>query len=678
MSDKSIKTKIEKLRLEIDKHRIAYHVHDKPTISDEVYDSLMKELIELEGKYPQFNDEFSPSKRVGGEVLREFQKVKHTVPQWSFDNVFGLAELLKWEERNINYLRKDKGIEAKLEYFCELKIDGVKVVLYYKDGKLDKALTRGDGEVGEDITANIKTLKTIPFSLGANIDLAVIGELWIGKKEFKKINLERVRNGLEEYKNPRNLSAGTVRQLDTKLVAQRKLNYFAYDSEFINDGIGNPKWVLDSVKSQKSEIEMLKKLGFMVNTESRFCENIDEIQKMHTFWNTERKDKQDYGIDGIVIKVDNKKLYDELGFTAKSPRGGVAYKFTAQEAVSKLLAVTYQVGRTGVVTPVAELNPIELSGSTVKRATLHNYEEIERLGVKIGDSVMVRKAGDIIPQVFGVLTELRTGSEKKIPSIKNCPVCKETLSKDTENSGIKIYCPNEYCEAKAINKVIYFAGRKCANIEGLGESTVNSLYEAGFVKRVSDLYKLSLEQILTLEGFKDKSAVNLLGAIEKARTLKLETFIMGLSIKNIGEETSGDLAKTFKSLDNFLALERSDLEKIHGLGERIIDDLVSYLADKDNRKEIALLLKFVKVLDYKNESKSARLDDMRFVITGTFTKYSREDIEKMIKTNGGSVQSTVNQKTSFLILGTDPGSKLSKATKFGIKNITLDQFLKML
>jgi DNA ligase (NAD+) len=531
MSDKSIKTKIEKLRLEIDKHRIAYHVHDKPTISDEVYDSLMKELIELEGKYPQFNDEFSPSKRVGGEVLREFQKVKHTVPQWSFDNVFGLAELLKWEERNINYLRKDKGIEAKLEYFCELKIDGVKVVLYYKDGKLDKALTRGDGEVGEDITANIKTLKTIPFSLGANIDLAVIGELWIGKKEFKKINLERVRNGLEEYKNPRNLSAGTVRQLDTKLVAQRKLNYFAYDSEFINDGIGNPKWVLDSVKSQKSEIEMLKKLGFMVNTESRFCENIDEIQKMHTFWNTERKDKQDYGIDGIVIKVDNKKLYDELGFTAKSPRGGVAYKFTAQEAVSKLLAVTYQVGRTGVVTPVAELNPIELSGSTVKRATLHNYEEIERLGVKIGDSVMVRKAGDIIPQVFGVLTELRTGSEKKIPSIKNCPVCKETLSKDTENSGIKIYCPNEYCEAKAINKVIYFAGRKCANIEGLGESTVNSLYEAGFVKRVSDLYKLSLEQILTLEGFKDKSAVNLLGAIEKARTLKLETFIMGALYK---------------------------------------------------------------------------------------------------------------------------------------------------
>lgn len=678
MSDKSIKTKIEKLRSEIDKHRVAYHVEDKPTISDEIYDSLMKQLVELEEKYPQFDDQFSPSKRVGGEVLKDFQKVRHTVPQWSFDNVFNVEELSKWEERNLNYLKKDKGIETKLDYFCELKIDGVKIVLYYKNGKLDKALTRGDGETGEDVTANIKTLKAIPFNLGGDITFAVIGELWIGKKEFEKINSERVKNGLEEYKNPRNLSAGTIRQLDTALVAQRKLNYFAYDSEFIDQGIGNPKWILDSVKNQKSEIEMLTKLGFVVNKESKFCKNVEEVQNMHTFWNTERKDDQDYGIDGIVIKVNSKELYDELGFTAKSPRGGIAYKFTAQEAVSKLLAVTFQVGRTGVVTPVAELTPIELSGSTVKRATLHNYEEIERLGVKIGDMVMVRKAGDIIPQVFGVLKELRTGHEKKVPSIKNCPVCKEVLMQDTESGGVKIFCPNEYCEAKAINKVIYFASRKCANIEGLGESTVNALYEAGFVKKVSDVYKLTLDQVLSLEGFKDKSASNLIEAIKKVKALKLETFIMALSIRNIGEETSLDLAKTFKTLENFLSLSRSDLEKIYGLGEKIIEDLVNYLHNAKNKKEISDLLKYITVLDYQNENKSAKLDDLRFVITGTFPKHSRDELEKMVKTNGGSVQNSVNQKTSFLILGSDPGSKLSKADKLGIRKITVDEFLKML
>jgi len=664
--------KILKLRNEIEKHRIAYHVHDKPTISDEVYDSLMRELISLEEKNPQFFDELSPSNRVGGEILKEFAKFTHTVPQWSFDNVFNFEELQKWEERNQNFLRKERDIDTVPTYFAELKIDGLKIVLYYKAGRLVNAVTRGDGVVGEDVTANIKTIKTIPFILPEKIDIAVIGELWIGKKEFESINKEREDLGLEIYKNPRNLAAGTIRQLDTKVVGERKLNYFAYDTENISTNFST------EVDTQKDEIEFLKKLGFSVNYESKFCKNLNEVQKFYDIWNGDIRYNQDYGIDGLVTKVNERKLYDALGYTAKSPRGGIAYKFKAEEGVTRLLSVTYQVGRTGAVTPVAELAPLELSGSTVKRSTLHNFDEIERLGLKIGDTVMVRKAGDIIPQVFEVLTNLRTGHEKKIIEIKICPVCESLLVKDVANDGVKLICQNEYCEAKIINKIIYFASRKCANIDGLGESTVNALYEAGLVTKISDIYKLTKKDILTLEGFKEKSAQNLVDGINASKVLPLEIFIMALSIKNVGEETSIDLAKNFKTLDSFLSADVEDLNKIFGIGEKTVQEIVNYLNNKKFMKEVQEILKFVKVSDYKSTSKSSKLENLRFVITGTFEKYSRDEIEKLIKENGGSVQSAINAKTSFLILGVDGGSKFEKAQKLNIKIIEIDQFLKLL
>jgi DNA ligase (NAD+) len=668
MQKNTIKTKIEKLRSEIDKHRIAYHVHDKPTISDEVYDSLMKDLVSLEEKHPEFSDEFSPTKRVGGEILKEFVKFTHKVPQWSFDNVFSFEELKKWEERNLNLLNK-QGNKSIPTYFAELKIDGLKIVLYYEQGRLKNAVTRGDGVVGEDVTENIKTIKTIPFVLPEKLDIVVIGELWLSKEEFNRINLEREKLGLEIYKNPRNTAAGTIRQLDPKIVAERKLNYFAYDTENSN------------FPTQKDEIETLKKFGFNVNLESDFCKNIEEVQKQYDKWNNKKRENQDYGIDGLVVKINEREIFDTLGYTSKSPRGGIAYKFAAEEAATKLLDVTFQVGRTGVVTPVGELEAVELSGSTVRRATLHNFDEIKRLGVKIGDTVMVRKAGDIIPQIFGVLENLRTGKERKIVQISKCPICQSTLeflSDKSENMGVKLICLNPNCEAKKINKIIYFASRRVANIDGLGESTVNALFEAGLVKNISDIFKLTKDDVLKLEGFKEKSAQNLLDGIEKAKKLKLELFIMGLSINNVGEETSIDLAKNFKTLDNFLNLSKEDLDKIFGIGDKIKEDILKFLKDQNNLKEIRELLKFIKVEDYKNISLSSKFGNLRFVITGTFEKYSRDEIEKIVKENGGSVQSAVNAKTSYLVVGEDAGSKLEKAIKLNIKAINIEEFLELI
>ncbi len=667
MSKKSeIKNRIESLRQEIEKHRAAYYVYDNPVISDEAYDSLHKELDKLEQENPEFDDPLSPTKRVGGEILGQFEKFEHKISQWSFDNVFSFEELQKWEERNLNYLRKEKNFSETPTYFSELKIDGVKIVLYYENGRLKNAVTRGDGVVGEDVTENIKTIKTIPFVLPEKIDIVVIGELWISKKEFAKINKIREKEGLELYKNPRNLAAGTIRQLDPKIVAERKLNYFAYDTENSN------------IQTQKEELETLKKIGFKVNGESKFCKNLEEVQKMYDTWNDGKRNLEEYGIDGLVIKINEKKIFDLLGYTAKSPRGGIAYKFSAEEAVTKLLSVTYQVGRTGSVTPVAELEPVELAGTTVKRATLHNFDEIERLGIKIDDSVMVRKAGDIIPQVFGVFENLRTGKEKKILEIKNCPICDTILIKDEAGDGVKLICPNKNCEARKINKIIYFASRKVANIEGLGESTVTALFNAGFVHNISDIYSLTKENILTLEGFKEKSTQNLLDGIEKSKTMPIEIFIMGLSIKNIGEETSIDLAKHFKALENFLQANNNELLKIYGIGEKILEEVIAFLNNKENKTEIQKLLKFIKVKDFESKEKSAKLENLRFVITGTFEKYSREDIEKIIKENDGSVQNAINNKTSFLVLGSNPGSKFEKAQKLGIKIISIEEFLELI
>jgi len=667
MTKSEVKKRIESLRKELEIHRHAYYVLENPTIPDGAYDSLFNELLKLEEEYPEFDVLNSPSKRIGGKILDGFQKVQHDFKQWSYDNVFSFDELKKWEERNERYLEKESDIKLSGGYFCELKIDGLKVILKYVNGELVQAATRGDGEVGEDVTENIRTIKTVPLQIQNKKPIFVVGEVWLGKKDFEKMNKERQGSGEVLYANPRNVAAGTIRQLDTGIVSKRNLRFFAY--EILGD---------DDVQTQTGMNKELVDLGFLVNNQSRYCKDLSEIQNYYEVWNGQMRYDEDYGIDGVVIKTDNLVVAGKLGYTAKSPRSGIAYKFHAEEVATKLLDVTFQVGRTGVVTPVAELTPVQLAGSTVKRATLHNFDEIERLGVKIGDTVMVRKAGDIIPQVFDVLVNLRDGKEKKIVEIKKCPVCKSDLVKDESGDGVKIICPNSNCEAKVVNKIIYYASRKVANIDGLGESTVQALFDTGFVKKVSDIYKLKYEQVAQLEGFKEKSITNLLSAIENSKTLPLEIFIMGLSINNVGEETSVDIARHFKTLDVFLDLQKGEIEKIFGIGEKIKEGILEFFTKKENLQEIKELLKYVKVLDYKDNSLSQSLADMRFVVTGTFDDYGRDDIEKMIKQNGGSVQSAVNAKTTYLIVGENAGSKLEKAEKLGIKRIEVVEFLEML
>jgi DNA ligase (NAD+) len=664
-----IEKQIQNLRAELETHRLAYHVHDAPTVSDSIYDSMMQELSNLETQYPEYDDPLSPTKRVGGEVMDNFQKVKHSIAQWSYDNVFTLEELEVWQKRNLNYLTKETDFVDTnnngdiFKYFCELKIDGLKIILEYRGGELYRAATRGDGDVGEDVTANIKTIKTIPFKINSKENIFVTGEVWIGQKDFDEINKKREKENLEIYKNPRNLAAGTLRQLDSSIVAERNLQYYAYHT----DGI--------DLEAQSGLNQKLKDLGFLVNGESKLCINLAEVQKYYDKWNGDKRYSKDYGIDGVVIKVDDLNIMQQLGYTAKSPRGGVAYKFNAEEAVATVLSITYQVGRTGVVTPVAELTPVQLAGTTVRRATLHNFDEIERLDVRVGDSVAVRKAGDIIPQIFDVFINLRTGNEKKIKQLEKCPECSSVLVRE----DVKLACKNNNCKAKVIGKIIYYVSRKCMNIDGLGESTIETLYSEGLIKSISDLYKLEnkKEEILKLEGFKEKSVNNLIEAIEKSKNVKLEIFIASLGIDSLGLESSLDMSKTFLTFENFWSAAAQDYIKIYGIGDKVAESIMEYKSDVQNEKEVREILKFVKVQDYVNESVGGKLENMRFVITGTF-EIPRSEIEVMIKKGGGKVQSDVTKSTSYLMVGEDGGSKIAKAEKLGVKSLNLNEFKKLI
>jgi DNA ligase (NAD+) len=636
---------------------------------------MMTRLADLENQYPEYDDPKSPTKRVGGETLDSFQKVKHEIPQWSYDNVFSFEELQAWEKRDKNFLKKEKGMEVEFEYLTELKIDGLKIILKYEGGELVQAATRGDGVEGEDVTENIKTIRTIPLTLKSPIPnsspkergiMYVTGEVWIKKSDFAKINQERVAGGEEEYKNPRNLAAGTLRQLDPKIVARRKLQFFAYHIDVVGE---------ERFATQVEINQTLQKFGFLVNNRSVLCKSLEEVQDFYDEWNGEKRYNQEYGIDGVVIKINDLKVASDLGFTAKAPRAGIAYKLSAEEAATRLLEVTFQVGRTGTVTPVAELSPVSLAGTVVKRATLHNFDEIDRLALLAGDMVMVRKAGDIIPQVFGVLENLRTGDEKKIKKPSKCPICKTKL----EQEDVKLYCPNKHCRAKVLERIVYFASRKCMDIEGLGESTSETFFELGILNKISDIYRLKekREQILSLEGFKEKSTDNLLEAIENRRVTTLPVFITSLGIENVGEETAIDLSKYFKSFNNFFEASEDEYLKIYGIGEKVARSITEFKEDENEIQEVLELLNFVQVADFV-ESGGGKLSDKRFVITGSFERYTREELAKLIRENGGKMQSDVSKSTSFLLLGEDSGSKLGKAEKLGIQILSLGEFLGMI
>ena len=726
---KEILERILALRKLLEHHQYLYHVLDKPEIEDSVYDSLLHELIKLEEENTEFRDENSPTKRVGGKILDHFEKVKHEVRQWSFDNVFDFQELKDWEERNVNILQKNyknnlfplnpasrnsqKDNFVNFSYVSELKIDGLKVVLTYKDGKLIRGATRGDGEIGEDITENIRTIKSIPLNLKEKINITVMGEAWISKSELVKINREQEKNNLPTYANTRNLAAGTLRQLDTKIVAKRNLKVFAYDIEVENQNIiftsshaseSHKKNIL-IFDTQIEELKFLKENNFLVNKDFKICKNLEEVEEMYEKWKEKREDEE-YGIDGLVIKINEREIFDALGFTAKAPRAGIAYKFPAEEVSTKVKDITIQIGRTGVATPVAELEPVLVYGSRVKRATLHNIDEIERLDLRVGDTVIIRKAGDVIPEIVSVVKELRNKQKnllaKKFIMPEFCPVCNSKLEREinkVNKSGFStgLFCKNEYCEAKHREYFTYFVAKKAFNIDGMGEKIIDEFYDLGLVRNVLDIFKLKKEDIEGLEGFGEKSADNLINAIEASKNISLHKFIYALGIRQVGETTAKDIAKKFGSFLNFqeavldLSKKRNKLElkdlkqefRVEGIGEKSVESLMDYFESENNKKFLKEILKIIKIENIEKENKNSRniFEGKTFVITGTLSR-EREYFQNIIEEMDGKVSSSVSKKTDYVLLGENEDGKISTKEKtardLGVKIINEEEFNKLL
>lgn len=689
---KEIENRIINLSKLIEKHQYLYHVLDNPEIEDAVYDTLFYELVKLEKENPEFQDENSPTKRVGGKILEKFEKVRHEFRQWSFDNVFDLNELQDWQERNRKILEKEN-FNINFSYVSELKIDGLKVVLTYKDGELIRAATRGDGEIGEDITENVKTIKSIPLKLKEKVNITVMGEAWIGKSEIVKINKEQEKNNLPNYANTRNLAAGTLRQLDTKVVAKRNLKLFAYDI----DG-GN-------FKTQKEELIFLKENNFLVNPNFKICKNLEEIKEMYDIWEKKREGEE-YGIDGLVIKINEKDISEKLGFTAKSPRAGIAYKFPAEEVSTKVLDITIQIGRTGVATPVAELEEVLVYGSRVKRATLHNIEEIERLDVRVGDTVIIRKAGDVIPEIVSVILDLRPKNSKIFLMPIYCPVCESKLIREknkVNKSGFStgLFCKNEDCEAKHREYFTYFVSKKAFNIDGMGEKIIDEFYDLGLVRNVLDIFKLKRSDIEGLEGFGEKSADNLINAIEKSKNILPNKFIYSLGIRQVGETTAKDLVKRFGNFENLQekVLEISKIKNkdlndkknlellkkefgVEGIGEKSIESLIEYFTNKKNKE---FLNKILKIVNFENVEKikneSNLFENKVFVITGSLSK-PREYFQSIIENFGGKISSSVSKKTDYVLLGESEDEKMSSKEKsaknLGVKIINEEEFNRLL
>ncbi len=650
---KRVHQRIVDLRKLLEGHRILYHVYDTPEVSDTVYDSLMKELAELEQAYPEYDSQVSPTKRVGGDPIDAFQKVTHDIKQWSFDNVFSFDELTEWEDRNITLLIKN-GITEKPSYVAEMKIDGLKVIMTYVDGVLTRAATRGNGEVGEDITENIRTVKSIPLVLPQPLTITVIGEAWIKKKDLDIINNERAKEELPLYANTRNLAAGTLRQLDPKVVARRNIQIYSYDIEG------------GAFTTQEEELNALEKFGFLVNPDRKVCKTLKDVQQFYDTW-IDKRSEQDYGIDGLVIKINERNLWDVLGYTAKSPRGGIAYKFPAEEVTTKLVAVTVQVGRTGAITPVAELTPVLLAGSTVARATLHNADEIERLDVRVGDTVMLRKAGDVIPEIFDVVKELRSKTAKKFTMPTHCPSCATELSRVSIGKELSaaLYCRNSECPAQHIEGLIHFVSKKGMNIEGLGEKIIETFHDIGLISDVVSIYHLKKSDIDGLEGFGEKSADNIITSINASRTVPLNRFLYSLGIRHVGEQTAKDIAKHFGDIQKIRTATFEELTSVDGVGDKVGAELVAFFANAKNANLVDRLLKEVTII-HEQKVGSSKLSGLTFVITGTLPTLSRDEAKELIEKHGGKVSSSVSAKTNYLLAGESAGSKLSDAQKLGV------------
>lgn len=657
--------KIAQLRELVEHHRLQYYTNDAPEISDEAYDALIRDLIDLEERL-HIPEADRTSQRVGGKILEGFSKTIHEVPQWSYDNVFGFDELTRWDERNRKILEKAENGKARAvwNYACELKIDGLKIILTYRSGNLVMGATRGDGTVGEDITENIRMIKSIPKKIKDTRDLVIIGEVWMKKSDLEKINKERVAAELPEYANPRNLAAGTLRQLDTNIVAGRDLQVFFYDLTVLGED--------EPFDTHEKELDHLRGLGFSVNPETETVNSLEKVQAYVDKWVPLRHDEQ-YGVDGVVIKLDDTSLRADLGYTAKSPRFGVAYKFPAEEVTTVVENIDIQVGRTGVLTPVAHVQPVLVAGSTVSRATLHNQDEIDRLDVRIGDTVILRKAGDIIPEILQVLPELRKKGARKFVIPHTCPVCNSPVTKRKGGLGadsVALYCTNRHCPAQSLENLIHFASKKAMNIVGLGEKIVEKLVAENIISTPLDIYSIKKEDVIDLEKFGDQSADNLIANIEKSKATTLQKFLFALGIHHIGEETADLIAQSidFKNnndlLKKLVAITDEDLIKINGIGETVAESFVDYIQDRERQGIIKGLLE---ILTFEKKVKaSGSLTGKTFVITGTLETMSRDEAKEKIKALGGKVSSSVSKSTDYVVVGENPGSKYDDAVKLGV------------
>ena len=644
----------------LDEASYNYYVLDDPKITDQEYDAYYRELETIEKIHPEWVLDTSPTKKVGGEVIDEFKKVEHTIPMMSLGDVFN-------EEEIIDFLKRIENSGVHSDYVCELKIDGLSVSLLYEKGILVRAATRGNGVIGEDITHNVKTIKSIPLKLKQPLDIEVRGEIYMSKDTLEKLNKERISKGEKPLQNPRNAAAGSIRQLDSKIAAKRNLDAFLYH-------LPNP---LDyNIKTHHEALEFMKSLGLKTNPNNRIVKNIDEVMAYIHEKGEIRKDLP-YDIDGVVIKVDNIKDQQSLGFTARTPRWAIAYKFPAEEVLTKLNDIIFTVGRTGKITPNAILNPVQLMGSTISRATLHNEDYVIKKGLMIHDTVSIRKAGDVIPEVVEAKIERRTGKEIPFKMITNCPICDAKLIK--KEGEADYYCPNPNCPARHIESFIHFVSRPAMNIDGLGDRLMEDLYNFKFISTIPDIYRLSSKKddLTKLEGYGEKSVTNLLNAIEVSKSNSLERLLFALGIKNVGKEKAKILAKTYKNMDNLSKATYDELVEIPDIGPIIAKNIVDYFSNEDNLKIIEELKELGLNMEYIGEELKLNEDflDKSFVLTGTLTKLTRDEAKALIENAGGKTVGSVSKKTYAVIVGDNPGSKYDKAKELNIPIWTEEEFL---
>ncbi|WP_088103309.1 NAD-dependent DNA ligase LigA [Halalkalibacter urbisdiaboli] len=657
--------RIEVLRQQLEEYGYHYYVLDKPIVSDAEYDKQMQELISLEAEYPEFISDDSPSVRVGGEPLPFFEKVEHRTPMLSLGNAFSEQDLRDFDRR----VRQAVGDEVA--YTCELKIDGLAVSLLYEEGKLVRGATRGDGTIGEDITANLKTIPAIPLRLKEDVTLEVRGEAFMPKRSFDQLNLAKEQAGEEKFANPRNAAAGSLRQLDPKIAAKRNLSIFVY-------AIGSIEG--KEIHSHYEGINYLRTLGFKINEESKHCESIDEVIGYTTEW-LEKRGELSYDIDGIVIKVDSLSQQKELGFTAKSPRWAIAYKFPAEEVVTILEDIELSVGRTGVITPTALLKPVQVAGTTVKRASLHNEDFIREKDVKLGDSVVIKKAGDIIPEVVNVLTELRDGSEREFTMPTHCPACESELVR--LEGEVALRCINPQCPAQIREGLIHFVSRNAMNIDGLGEKVISQLFEHQLVRNVADIYKLEREALLKLERMGEKSVDNLLEAIEKTKQNSLERLLFGLGIRFVGAKAAKTLAIEFGTIERIQQATEEELIAVNEIGEKMASSIVRYFSTPEVSELLEELKQLGVNLTYKGAAPIAGVTESLFldktvVLTGKLHQLTRDEAKEKIEALGGKVTGSVSKKTDLVIAGEDAGSKLKKAEQLNILVWDEEQLLEVL